>query len=68
MGSPAVLEIVKELYSWYDCNGCYAAAVVVKTALQKSVIERSFVHDAVKIFINKTEAEHWLDVQKNMRS
>lgn len=65
MGSPSVLGMVKDLYTWYEDNGCYATAVVVKNSLQIYVIEEMFQSRTVKIFSNISEAEKWI-VSKNV--
>jgi len=64
MGSPAVLSMVKELYSWYEENGCYVLAVVIKNSLQKDVLERVFKSNIVKIFLDRPQAIEWLEAQK----
>ncbi len=63
MGSLAVLDIVKDLYTWYDQNGCYITAVVVKNSLQAHSVAEVFNSPTVKIFISLVDAINWISQQ-----
>lgn len=63
MGSPAVMALVTDLFAWYDNNGCYAAAIVVKNSLQVYAINEIFKSSTVCLFDNLAEAKTWLDEQ-----
>ena len=63
MGSPAVLDIVNDLYAWYDQNGCYLAAVVVKNKIQEHAVAEVFKSPTVKIFNSLLDAINWVNQQ-----
>lgn len=68
LGSPSVLGIVDELYTWYIDNGCNRIAIVVSNNLQQTIIEDVFYSDA-SIFRCEKEAIKWLaegfDIKSN---
>ena len=63
MGSPAVLDIAKDMYAWYDQNGCYLTAVVVKNRIQEHAVSEVFKSPTVKIFISLVDAINWINQQ-----
>jgi len=59
LGSPAVMNSVKEYYRWCTEHGCIAAAIVVKNSVQRSYIEKYFSGN-IAVFNSKKEAIDWL--------
>ncbi|WDE11304.1 hypothetical protein [Thalassomonas haliotis] len=62
LGSPAVVNRVKDLYAWFEENGCEHAAVVVSNCVQIYVIEE-LLQGQVKIFHDPDAAKKWLSEQ-----
>lgn len=62
LGCPETLALAKEIYNWYEENGCIAIAVVISNVVQKHVIESVFKSSA-EIFFEKSEAIDWLEKQ-----
>ena len=58
LGSPAVMNSVKEYYRWCTEHGCMVTAVAVKNSLQRSYVE-SFSGN-IAVFSSKSEAIDWL--------
>jgi hypothetical protein len=59
LGSPTVMNSVKEFYLWCTAHGCKATAVVIKNDFQRNIIE-TYCSGNVGIFNNKDEATAWL--------
>jgi hypothetical protein len=59
LGSPKVMNDVKELYLWCSEHGCLATAVVVKNSVQSSLVEKHFSGN-IGLFNNEKEAIDWL--------
>ncbi|WP_281560788.1 hypothetical protein [Thalassomonas sp. RHCl1] len=62
LGSPAVLNRVKDLYAWFENNGCEHTAVVVSNSVQIYVTEE-LLQSKAKIFRDINTAKKWLAEQ-----
>ena len=61
LGSPVVMNHVKEHFLWCEEQGCRATAVVVNNSLQRNLIEKDFLTN-IGIFNSENEANAWLAV------
>ncbi|MCW8833134.1 MAG: hypothetical protein OQK09_16900 [Colwellia sp.] len=59
LGSPTVIDYVRESYLWCVEHGCSATAIVVKNNFQHSLIEKYFTNN-IGVFQNKRDAMDWL--------
>ncbi|WDD98533.1 hypothetical protein [Thalassomonas actiniarum] len=62
LGSPAVLNRVKDLYTWFENNGCEHTALVVSNCVQIYVAEE-LLKSKAKIFRDLDAAKKWLSEQ-----
>lgn len=61
MGSPEVLDLVSDLYDWFDANGCQLTVVVNGNCIQKHLITTFFNDHEINMFSNLNEAKSWMD-------
>ena len=60
LGSPTTIAVGKNIYEWYNNNGCVLTAFVICNALQEKIINDHFQSSA-KIFFHIDEAKAWLN-------
>jgi hypothetical protein len=60
LGCPKTLALAKEVFDWYEMNGCTLTAVVISNVLQKRILKDIFQSNA-EIFVDKNKAIEWLN-------
>lgn len=60
LASPEVISQAKDIYDWYEKNGCKSAAIVVCNPIQQHVIENMLGIKAL-VFYELKQAIEWLD-------
>jgi len=60
LGSPEVMEGIRQLFSWCVENGCIATAVVVSNRVQKMIAEKELPED-VEVFNDVSDAMEWIN-------
>ncbi len=64
LASPAVVDMAKEIYDWYDENGCNKTAIVVCTSLQVHIIKNMLKRSHAEVFSEVSEAHEWFDMER----
>lgn len=60
LGSPDTLAAAKLIYDWYDDNGCFKTAIVIRNRLQANIVTNIFKSNA-EIFTDIDSAKEWLN-------
>ncbi len=70
MGTPNVLEIIKNAYRWGETNGCVSAAISGANVVISKVFSDFFelISYDTKLFDHKQDAVDWLNVQLEKKS
>lgn len=66
LGCPKTLALAKEVYEWYEANGCTLTAVVISNMVQSHIIKDVFQSNA-ELFINQEEAIEWLNTHHKFK-
>jgi len=62
ISSPEVFPLMKATAQWYKTQGCYASAIVIKSNLQRYMVE-NLIKSGTPIFTEIDIAIAWLDEQ-----
>ena len=60
LASPAVITMAKEIYDWYDENGCIKTAIVLCNSLQIHMV-KDMLNSNAEVFTESQKAQEWLD-------
>ena len=63
IGSPEVVELLSEMYTWCKEHGCLATAAVITNRVQEKIIEER-LPNIVEVFGDKEQAMAWLKAQR----
>jgi len=63
IGSPEVVELLSEMYTWCKEHGCLATTAVITNRVQEKIIEER-LPNIVKVFADKEQAMAWLKAQR----
>lgn len=60
LASPEVLKLAKNIYDWYENNGCSKTAIVVCNSVQVHMI-KDMLKTRAEVFSDVNTAREWLD-------